>query len=135
MLILAYLSDWVPHAVENTSARFSWNDKTVSRYLRRLSPAVNAGKLWATFLRNHREVIAAMDLFTVPTLSFQILYCFFVIDHGRPKILHSNVNLRDRLLNLETPRAFDFIKRGKILRLSRLSPIPCLPLYIVLAKS
>jgi transposase InsO family protein len=67
------------------------SERTVSRYLRRLSPAVNAGKLWATFLRNHREVIAAMDFFTVPTLSFRVLYCFFVIDHGRRKILHFNV--------------------------------------------
>jgi putative transposase len=32
-----------------------------------------------------------MDFFTVPTLSFRVLYCFFVIDHGRRKILHSNV--------------------------------------------
>jgi hypothetical protein len=67
------------------------SERTVSRYLRRLSPAANAGKLWAAFLRNHREVIAAMDFFTVPTLSFRVLYCFFVIDHGRRKILHSNV--------------------------------------------
>ena len=38
-------------------------------------------KRWLTFLRNHREVIAAMDFFTVPTLTFGILYCFFVISH------------------------------------------------------
>jgi hypothetical protein len=29
--------------------------------------------------------------FTVPTLTFQVLYCFFVIEHGRRKILHCNV--------------------------------------------
>jgi hypothetical protein len=28
-------------------------------------------------------VIVAFDLFTVPTLTFQLLYCFFVIEHGR----------------------------------------------------
>ena len=33
----------------------------------------------------------AMDLFTVPTLTFRVLYCFFVIEHGRRKILHFNV--------------------------------------------
>jgi hypothetical protein len=27
------------------------------------------------FLRNHREAIAAMDFFTVPTLTFSVLYC------------------------------------------------------------
>jgi transposase InsO family protein len=63
----------------------------VSRYLRRLSPSDRARKLWATFLRNHREVIAAMDFFTVPTITFRVLYCFFVIEHGRRKILHFNV--------------------------------------------
>jgi transposase InsO family protein len=42
-------------------------------------------------LRNHREAIAAMDFFTVPTLTFGVLYCFFVIDHDRRKILHFNV--------------------------------------------
>src|SRR4029077_8257050 len=45
---------------------------------------------WLTFLRNHREAIAAMDFFTVPTLTFGVLYCFFVIGHDRRKILHFN---------------------------------------------
>ena len=36
-------------------------------------------------------MIAAFDFFTVPTLTFQVLYCFFVIEHGRRKILHFNV--------------------------------------------
>jgi transposase InsO family protein len=49
------------------------------------------GKRWLTFLRNHREAIAAMDFFTVPTLTFGVLYCFFVISHDRRKILRCNV--------------------------------------------
>jgi hypothetical protein len=32
-----------------------------------------------------------MDFFTVPTLRFRVLYCFFVIEHGRREILHLNV--------------------------------------------
>jgi len=32
-----------------------------------------------------------MDFFTVPTLTFRVLYCFFVIEHGRRRILHFNV--------------------------------------------
>ena len=32
-----------------------------------------------------------MDFFTVPTATFRVLYCFFVISHGRRKILHFNV--------------------------------------------
>jgi putative transposase len=46
-------------------------------------------KRWLTFLRNHREAIAAMDFFTVPTLTFGVL--FFVIGHDRRMILHFNV--------------------------------------------
>ena len=48
-------------------------------------------KSWLAFLQNHREVIAAFDFFTVPTLTSQLLYCFFVIEHGRRRILHFNV--------------------------------------------
>jgi len=36
-------------------------------------------------------VIAAFDFFTVPTVTFKLLYCFFVIEHGRRRILHFNV--------------------------------------------
>jgi hypothetical protein len=32
--------------------------------------------------RNHREVIAAFDFFTIPTMTIQVLFCFFVIEHG-----------------------------------------------------
>ena len=32
-----------------------------------------------------------MDFFTVPTLTFGVLYCFFVIAHDRRRILHCNV--------------------------------------------
>jgi len=32
-----------------------------------------------------------MDFFTVPTITFSALYCFFVINHDRRRILHVNV--------------------------------------------
>ena len=32
-----------------------------------------------------------MDFFTVPTVTFQLLYCFFIIRHDRRQILHLNV--------------------------------------------
>ena len=32
-----------------------------------------------------------MDFFSVPTLTFGVLYCFFVISHDQRKILHFNV--------------------------------------------
>jgi putative transposase len=45
---------------------------------------------WLAFLRNYRETIAAMDRFTVPTVTFQLLYRFFIIRHDRRQILHFN---------------------------------------------
>jgi len=51
-----------------------------------------------TFLRNYREAIAAMDFFTVPTLSFGILYCFFIISHDHRRILHHNVTCNPNAL-------------------------------------
>ena len=70
---------------------FDLSERTVSRYLHRLFPPEQARKCWAPFLRNHRAAITAIDFFTVPTLTFRVLYCFFVIKHGRRKILHFNV--------------------------------------------
>ena len=32
-----------------------------------------------TFLFNHKEAIAAMDFFVVPTVGFRLLYVWFVI--------------------------------------------------------
>ncbi|MGC9969022.1 MAG: integrase core domain-containing protein [Bryobacteraceae bacterium] len=71
---------------------FVISERTVSRYLvRRLPRPGDAAKNWLAFLGNHREAIAALDFFTVPAMAFRLLYCFFVIDHGRRKILHFNV--------------------------------------------
>ena len=39
-----------------------------------------------------------MDFFTVPTLTFGVLYCFFVIGHDRRKILHCNVTRQPNAL-------------------------------------
>ena len=63
----------------------------VSRWMRRAPRSPDLARRWLTFLQNHREAIAAMDFFTVPTLTFGILYCFFVIAHDRRRILHCNV--------------------------------------------
>ena len=70
---------------------FVISERTVARYLQRVGRRGDSHKAWLTFLRNHREVIAAFDFFTIPTVTFQVLYCFFVIEHGRRKILHFNV--------------------------------------------
>jgi len=71
---------------------FDISEPTVSRYLKGLKRPIDRKKAnsWMTFLHNHREVVAAFDFFTVPTLTFRVLYCFFVIEHHRRRILHFN---------------------------------------------
>jgi putative transposase len=70
---------------------FNISEPTVSRWLRRTPRNPDSVQRWLTFLRNHRDAIAAMDFFTVPTITFGVLYCFFVIGHDRRKILRFNV--------------------------------------------
>ena len=42
---------------------------------------------WKTFLRNHADGIASIDLFVVPTLSFRLLYGLLILNHSRRQIL------------------------------------------------
>jgi Integrase core domain len=42
---------------------------------------------WRTFLRNHADAIAAIDLCVVPTLTFEYLFAFLVLGHGRRQLL------------------------------------------------
>jgi hypothetical protein len=46
---------------------------------------------WRTFLRNHADGIAAMDLFVVPTISFRLLYGLIILRHDRRRILWMGV--------------------------------------------
>ena len=70
---------------------FAVSERTVARHLRRVRRRGDPGQRWLAFLRNHREAIVALDFFAVPTVTFRVLYCFFVIEHGRRRILHCNV--------------------------------------------
>jgi transposase InsO family protein len=66
-------------------------ERTVLRWMRRAPRNPEPAKRWAAFLNNQSEAIATMDFFTVPTLTFGALFCFFVIAHDRRRILHCNV--------------------------------------------
>jgi len=70
---------------------FNISERTTSRWMRRAPRDPEPAKRWLAFLRNHREAIAAMDFFTVPTITFGVLYCFFVINHDRRRIVHFNI--------------------------------------------
>src|SRR5262249_46527100 len=58
---------------------------SVAKYmLRRRRPPSQS---WKTFLANHADGIAAMDLFVVPTISFQLLYGLLILRHDRRQII------------------------------------------------
>jgi transposase InsO family protein len=64
---------------------FEIAESTVSKYMiRRRGPP---SQTWQTFLRNHADAIAAIDLCLVPTLTFQCLFAFLVVGHGRRQLL------------------------------------------------
>jgi hypothetical protein len=46
---------------------------------------------WRSFLRNHAPDIAAMDLFVVPTIGFNLLYAFVIIRLDRRDLVWINV--------------------------------------------
>jgi len=46
---------------------------------------------WRTFLENHVQSMVSVDFFTVPTITFQVLYVFLVLAHDRRRIVHFNV--------------------------------------------
>jgi len=58
---------------------------SVAKYMARRRGPPSQG--WNTFLRNHADGIAAMDLFVVPTISFRLLYALLIMGHDRRQIL------------------------------------------------
>jgi transposase InsO family protein len=70
---------------------FDISERTISRWMKRAPRDPHPAKRWLAFLRNHREAIAAMDLFTVRTITLGVLYCFFIIGRGRRRIVNFNI--------------------------------------------
>ena len=58
---------------------------TVAQYMAKRRRPPSQG--WRTFLHNHADGIASMDLFVVPTISFRLLYGLLILQHGRRQIL------------------------------------------------
>jgi putative transposase len=70
---------------------FEVSERSVSRWMQRAPGDPKPTRRWMTFLRNHREAVAAMDFFSVPTMTCSVLCCLFIIGHDRRRILHFNV--------------------------------------------
>jgi hypothetical protein len=63
---------------------FDVAQSTVSKYMvpRRDRPS----QTWKTFLHNHADGIASIDLFAVPTIAFEQLFAFLILGHGRRQL-------------------------------------------------
>ena len=68
---------------------FNLSQATVSNYMKR-SPKPPS-QTWRTFLLNHADGLAAMDLFVVPTATFRHLYVLIVINQERRNIVQFKV--------------------------------------------
>ncbi len=62
---------------------------TVSKYMAKRRAPPSQG--WKTFLRNHADGIAAIDLFVVPTAALKLLFVFIVLGHGRRELISFGV--------------------------------------------
>jgi transposase InsO family protein len=58
---------------------------TVAKYMAKPPRPPSQG--WKTFLYNHADGIASMDLFVVPTVSFRLLYGLLILQHARRELL------------------------------------------------
>jgi len=66
---------------------------TIAKYIPsiRKSPTEKQLQSWKTFLKNHQSVTWATDFFTIPTLTFNVLYVLVIIDHRTRKIISFGV--------------------------------------------
>lgn len=69
---------------------FAIAQSTVAKYMARRSNDPS-GQSWATFVRNHASQIAAMDLFAVPTIGFDVLYALIIVRLARRELVWVNV--------------------------------------------
>src|SRR3974390_2341857 len=68
---------------------FEVAQSTVSKYMTRSRRPPSQS--WKTFLRNHADAIAAIDLCVVPTVTLDRLFAFLVVGHGRRQLLWFDV--------------------------------------------
>jgi putative transposase len=86
---------WSRRRIANELAKLGHcvDKDTVAKYMPkpRARPRRPPSQTWKTFLRNHLGGTIAIDFLTVPTVTFNILYVFFVLSLERRRVLHVNV--------------------------------------------
>jgi hypothetical protein len=77
---------------------FSVAQSTVAKYMvKRRGPPCQG---WRTFLRNHAPDVAAMDLFVVPTIGFNLLYGFVIVRIDRRDLVWINVTTNPKAVSV-----------------------------------
>jgi putative transposase len=67
---------------------------TVAKYMvRHRKPPSQS---WQTFLKNHAKNLVSADFFVVPTIAFQLLFVFVILDHDRRRPIHFAVTANPR---------------------------------------
>ena len=106
---------------------FDVSQSSVAKYMVKRCGPPSQG--WRTFLRNHAPDIAAMDLFVVPTIGFDLLYAIVIVRLVRRDLRH---NPSDRRMDctpdhggipLEWGPALPDPRSGSGLRRGRHAPI------------
>jgi transposase InsO family protein len=64
---------------------FQVAQSTISKYMMRGRRPPSQS--WRTFLRNHADAIAAIDMCVVPTVTFERLFAFLIVGHARRQLL------------------------------------------------
>ncbi|MEI7836707.1 MAG: integrase core domain-containing protein [Planctomycetota bacterium] len=90
-------------------------ESTVARYIARQSKPPSQS--WRTFLANHMNQTAAVDFFTVATITFRVLYVFVILRHDRRRVVHFNVtsNPTARWAAQQIAEAFPFEEAPRFL--------------------
>ena len=80
-------------ASELAKLGYAVDKDTVAKYMPKPAqrPRNPPSQTWKTFLRNHLAGTIAIDFLTVPTVTFNVLYVFFVLSLERRRVLHVNV--------------------------------------------
>ena len=65
---------------------FALSQASVAKYMVR--PRKPPSQTWRTFLNNHVKSLVSADFFVVPTITFELLFVFVILDHERRRPIH-----------------------------------------------
>jgi hypothetical protein len=65
------------------------SERTVTRLMPKYPKPPS--QTWKAFLNNHVQGLVSVDFFTVPTVSFRVLFVFVMLAHHRRRVVHFNV--------------------------------------------